>query len=649
MLKTQSKFKSEGPAPFSTVGLFTFLRTYSRRHDENDPHSTIESWHECIDRVVTATNKQLHVGFSDEESQELFSLLYNLKCSVAGRFLWQLGTKTVDTLGLPSLQNCASVVVDSPIEPFTWTMNLLMLGAGIGFRILPEDMANMPTVKYALNIRKDTNDADFIVPDSREGWIKLLGKVLKSHFYSGENFTYSCLVLRSKGAPIKGFGGLASGPEVLCEGMAKIDEILNKRAGQNMRPIDALDIMNIIGMVVVSGNVRRSALLALGDCKDQEYLRAKRWDLGNIPNYRAYSNNSVVCNDINEILDNAEFWDGYEGNGEPYGLINLNLSRKCGRLGETQYPDPDVVGYNPCAEQSLNNKETCCLGELYLPNISSKEELFTCAKYIYRVCKHSLALPFPDSKESERVIHKNMRMGIGVTGYLQATEEQRQWLPNCYKFLREFDKKYSIEKGFSPSIKICTVKPSGTLSLLAGVTSGAHPAFSQYYIRRIRISSESPLINLAKKHGYHVEYSRKYDGTFDHTTQIISFPYRLPEGTILAKDCSAVRQLEWMKRLQTEWSDNSVSITVYYRKGELNEIKEWLRVNYNNSVKTVSFLLHSDHGFLQSPLEEITEEVYNEMMSKCQPIDSVEGICYVVESEEMIAEGECAGGSCPMR
>jgi len=295
-------------------------------------------------------------------------------------------------------------------------------------------MVNMPTVKYALNIRKDTNDADFIVPDSREGWIKLLGKVLKSHFYSGENFTYSCLVLRSKGAPIKGFGGLASGPEVLCEGMAKIDEILNKRAGQNMRPIDALDIMNIIGMVVVSGNVRRSALLALGDCKDQEYLRAKRWDLGNIPNYRAYSNNSVVCNDINEILDNAEFWDGYEGNGEPYGLINLNLSRKCGRLGETQYPDPDVVGYNPCAEQSLNNKETCCLGELYLPNISSKEELFTCAKYIYRVCKHSLALPFPDSKESERVIHKNMRMGIGVTGYLQATEEQRQWLPDCYKY-----------------------------------------------------------------------------------------------------------------------------------------------------------------------------------------------------------------------
>jgi ribonucleotide reductase class II len=136
-------------------------------------------------------------------------------------------------------------------------MDMLMLGCGVGYRLLPEDVAKLPVVKYALVTRKDTKDADYIVPDSREGWVKLLGKVLKAHFYSGQNFTYSCTLLRSKGAPIKSFGGLASGPEVLCDGLEKISGILNKRVGQKIRSVDALDIMNIIGMIVVSGNVRR--------------------------------------------------------------------------------------------------------------------------------------------------------------------------------------------------------------------------------------------------------------------------------------------------------------------------------------------------------------------------------------------------------
>ena len=291
----------------------------------------------------------------------------------------------------------------------------------------------------------------------------------------------------------------------------------------------------------------------------------------------------------------------------------------------------------------------CCLSELYLPNIKSKEELYKCSEYMYRICKHSLSLPCADSKETERVVHQNMRMGIGVTGYLQATEEQKSWLPDCYKFLREFDKKYSISKGFPASIKLCTIKPSGTLSLLGGCTSGVHPGFSQYYKRRIRIASESPLLNIAKKHGYPVEYVKNFDGTFDHTTQIITFPYKLPIGTILAENCTAIEQLEWVKRAQTDWSDNSVSVTVYYRKNELPQIKEWLRKNYNNSIKTVSFLLHSDHGFQQAPLEAMTLQEYEELALHCKPITDMNGICYTDESIELLKEGECVGGVCPMR
>ena len=645
-------YKVTKTQPFDSLGLFTYLRTYARRHNEQDVNSTVETWKECITRVVDASNSQLNVGFSDDEKQEFFDLLYNLKCSVAGRFLWQLGTKTVDNLGLMSLQNCAFTVCNEPVKPFTWVMNFLMLGAGCGYRISQEDVAKFPVIQNVCITRIDVKDADFIVPDSRQGWVKLLGKTLKSHFYSGEGFTYSCQLLRSKGAPIKSFGGTSSGPEVLYEGLAKINEILNKQSVEGsgkMSSVLCLDIMNIIGKIVVSGNVRRSAQIALGDASDVEYLRAKRWDLGNIPNWRCYSNNSIICNDINEIIDNEDFWNGYNGNGEPYGLINLKLSKSCGRLGETQYADPSVEGYNPCAEQSLGDKETCCLAEVYLPNISTYDELKKCVAYLYRVCKHSLLLKCVDSKDTQDIVHKNMRMGIGMTGVLQATEEQRSWLKPCYEFLRGFDTVYSDLKGIPRSVKLTTCKPSGTLSILGHCTSGIHPGFSQYYIRRIRVSSESKLINIAKEHGYNLEYVQNFDGTSDYSTQVISFPYSLPENTILAENCSAIQQMELVKWFQTVWSDNSVSVTVYYRKEELSEIKEWLKNNYNDNVKTISFLLHSEHGFKQAPLEKITKAQYEEMIKNTKPIEDISGICYTVDDEKFSNENECAGGVCPIK
>jgi intein/homing endonuclease len=307
-----------------------------------------------------------------------------------------------------------------------------------------------------------------------------------------------------------------------------------------------------------------------------------------------------------------------------------------------------VVTFN-CAEISLSNKETCCLGELYLPNIKTKEELFTCTRYIYRICKHSLTLPCTFSKETEDVVHKNMRIGIGVTGYLQSSEEQKQWLPDCYEMLREYDMKYSAQHNFPQSVKLTTCKPSGTLSLLAGVTAGVHPGYAEHYIRRVRISSESPLVQIAIKHGYHVEYARRFDGTNDTTTQIISFPYSLPKHTVFANECTAIQQLEYVRRLQTDWSDNSVSVTVTYKKEELPAIKEWLKENYNDTVKTVSFLLYSGHGFDQAPIEPITKEQYQEMKKKCKPFTSLEGICYVESDQQFIGEGECAGGACPIK
>ena len=627
--------------PWGPLGYVTYKRTYARRLNENNANSKTEEFENTVDRIVKASDKQLKVGFSPEEEKRLKEILLGLKGSVAGRFMWQLGTKTIDRLGLMSLQNCAFTVVNEPVRPFTWAMDALMLGSGVGYNIQREYVYELPKLKRKVRIiRKDTNDADFIVPDSREGWVKLLRKTLESHFITGEGFTYSTICVRGKGTPIKGFGGVASGPEELCWGIREISKLLNSRAGKKARPIDCLDIMNIIGYIVVAGNVRRSAQIAIGDYDDIQYLEAKRWDLG-IPNWRAMSNNSVVCNDISLLPE--QFWEGYNGNGEPYGLINLKLSREIGRTGDTNYPDPDVAGYNPCAEQSLAPFETCCLAEIHLPNIESQEELIEVAIYLYRINKHSLALPC-HAKETEDIVHKNMRMGIGITGYCMATEEQQSWLEETYKELRDFDVNYSKEKGFPPSIKLTTVKPSGTLSLLSGVTPGAHPGYSHYHIRRIRMASDSALVQVCKQNGYKVEFQRNFDGSDDTNTVVVEFPCKFPENTVVSKDMKALEQLELVKKLQTEWSDNSVSVTIYYRKEELDGIKEWLNSNYNNNLKTVSFLLHSEHGFDQAPLEEIDRQKYEDMVKSVKPITNCE-----VNEEDIKGSFECATGACPIK
>lgn len=310
--------------PWSTVGYLTYKRTYARPIDGN----TTEEFYQTIDRVIKACDTQLKCGFTEEEESRLKEYFLKLKGSVAGRFLWQLGTPTVDRLGLASLQNCAFTTVDNPIRPFTWCMDMLGLGSGVGYSIQKKHVEKIPAVRewFKAPTRIDNGGADFIIPDSREGWVKFLGKTLKAAFLSDKiekgTFTYSTQVIRGKGTPIKGFGGVASGPEDLCWGVNKISEILMSRAGKKIRPIDCLDIMNIIGHIIVAGNVRRSAQIAIGDPDDIEFLLAKRWDIGNIPSYRAMSNNSVACDDIRDLHE--YFWHTYEGKGEPLNASGLH-------------------------------------------------------------------------------------------------------------------------------------------------------------------------------------------------------------------------------------------------------------------------------------------------------------------------------------
>lgn len=623
------------PWGFNGLGYLVYKRTYSRISE----NGTAEEWVDTLQRCIEGAQK-IGAEYTNLEAETLFDLMFNLKCTYAGRMLWQLGTSTVDRFGANSLLNCWFLRIAKP-EDFCFLFENLMLGGGVGFSIRREDVYEFSKVRKDIDVTiKNTKDADFIVPDSREGWISLLRRILDAYFVSGRSFNYSTILIRPEGEPIKGFGGTASGPKILEKGMTEICRILKQREGKKIRSIDALDICNAIGSVVVAGNVRRSAEIALGDPDDILFLRAKRWDLGNIPNYRAMSNNTIYADDYTHVMEDV--WDGYGGNGEPYGFFNLGLSQNYGRLGEKR--KDNAIGLNPCAEITLADKESCNLSEIYLNNIISKEELVLCAKLLYKTQKAVCALRFIH-EDTEKIVHKNFRIGVGVTGICQSIEKL-DWLDETYRALRDFDKDWSRKRGWPESIKLTTTKPSGTVSLLAGATPGIHPAYARYYIRRIRMGSSDPLVQQCRNLGYQVEYARNFDKTIDRSMVVVSFPCQAGENTILASQMKAVEQLEMVKKIQTLWSDNAVSCTVYYHKAELNDIKEWLRKNYKESIKSISFLLHQEHGFDQAPYQEISQDDYVELVGKIKS----EQIKVGVGSLESLLEGlECANGVCPIK
>jgi len=457
---------------YSGLGEIVYKRTYSRLKENGQN----EEWWETVARCVNGAQK-IGANYTKKEAQKLYDYVFNLKCNFAGRMLWQLGTSTVDRFGGNSLLNCWGICIRD-IDDFCFIFENLMLGGGVGFSIRKEDVHELPRIKEGVSVtHRKKNDADFIVPDSREGWVKLLKKVLKAYFYTGRSFNYSTILVRSAGDIIKGFGGKASGPGILIEGIDNICNVIKEREGKKLRSIDVLDICNIIGSVVVAGNVRRSAEIAVGDPDDYLYLRAKRWDLGNIPNWRAMSNNTIYADSYDHISDVV--WKGYDGSGEPYGFFNLPLAQKVGRLGEKRKDRCEII--NPCAEILLESHECCNLSEIYLNNIESKSELKECAKLLYKTQKAICALPFIH-KKTEEIVHNNMRIGIGITGVCQSLDKIG-WLDECYQYLHEFDEKWSAREGYPPSIRLTTIKPSGcasvdcTVRTTSGIKSFAEIAY----------------------------------------------------------------------------------------------------------------------------------------------------------------------------
>lgn len=619
---------------WSNLAKVVYRRTYAR---SLEAPSKKENWVDTVKRVVAGNVKDVKV--SPEETDLLHKFIFNRKALPGGRGLWMSGVES--PLGGQAKVNCWAWSSDK-FENFCHAMDNLMTGGGVGMSVQKEYVEQLPVLSKPLTIKHATGyDVDFVVPDNREGWCELVYRVLKAHFVTGRDFTYSTNGIRPYGEPIKGFGGTASGSRPLIECVEKINNILNEAAFRKLNPVEAGDILCCIGEMVVAGNVRRSALILIGDADDVEYLQAKNWSLGNIPNYRAFANFTVTARDFSEL--HPEYWQTFL-NGEAYGLLNLKTIQNFGRIGE--YKKDSAFLINPCGEIPLNNGEPCNLTDIQLQNIKSEKEFVCASRLMFRYMKRVTLEKYPNPI-SQKIISQNMRVGQGLTGCLANPELFTPTVLNSvYDEIQKENHKYSAELGVGESIRTTTIKPAGTGSKVADAMGyeGIHPAYSRYFIQRIRIAANDPLVPLLRNAGHHIEPVERFDGTLDHNTLVVDFYQQAPSGCPVAdEDWDTWKQLEVVKKVQRHWADNSVSVTVYYKKEEIEKIKEWLKTNFNE-IKTISFLCHSDHGFNQAPKESISAEAYDTLTKKIKPLDTD-----TLMGDNLLEGTECANGICPVR
>jgi hypothetical protein len=618
---------------WSNLARVVYRRTYSRKDT-----GVLENWDETVERAIGGNVQGKNVP--EAEVKELLRLAKERKAGPAGRGYWFSGSPSHTKVGGAALNNCWFLTADD-WQNYVIAQDLLMLGGGVGLSVEHQFVSKLPKVKKdVIILHKNTKDADFIVPDSREGWNELARRVYESWFVTGRSFTYSTCCLRGYGESIKGFGGVSSGPGPLIKFVEILCALFNERAGRHLRPIDAGDIMTAIGDMVRSGNVRRSAIILIGDGWDKEYLRAKRWDLGIIPGHRACANYSVICDDIEDL--HPSFWKTYE-QGEPFGIVNRKNIQKFGRMGELK-PDT-AVGVNPCAEATLESGEPCNLTEMALCNFDNEEEFIHASRLMQRYAKR-VTLESYHHTISDSVVKRNRRTGNGITGCLASPLFVPDILDRGYDAIQKEDEEYSKQLGIPRSKRTTLIKPSGTMGKVLDCNGyeGISAAYSEYFIQRIRFAADDKLIPKLRAAGHFIEPEVKLDGSVDTNTLVADFYVATPSGYPVAdKDWDTWKQLEILQMAQKHWADQSVSVTVYYKREEIPQIKEWLSNNLH-SLKTISFLCHSDHGFKQAPKEAITEQQYERLSAKIKPIDMED-----ISDEGILPDVECSGGVCPVR
>jgi ribonucleoside-triphosphate reductase len=639
----------------NSVGEVTFLRTYSRLKEDG----TKESWTDVCQRVIEGMYslqkdhcKTNRLPWNDAKAQasakEAFDRLFNLKWTPPGRGLWVMGTPLVNEYkNSAALQNCAFVSTNSmtkndPSKPFAFLMEASMLGVGVGF---DDKGADKEFVIY--EPQPDTDP--IVIPDTREGWVESVSLLINSYLRPDQKaplFDYK--EIRPAGTPIKTFGGTAAGHEPLERLHNHIRTIFKGRVGEKLTRKDIADIGNLIGVCVVSGNVRRSAELLMGRLDDKDFLNLKNASVypernsydPKAPGWAWMSNNSVeVCvgDDMSHIVD------GIALNGEP-GVIWMDVTRKYGRLIDPpNNKDWRAAGYNPCAEQSLESFECCTLVETYLNRHESVEDFKRTLKFAYLYAKTVTLLP-THWEETNAIMQRNRRIGTSISGIANFADRAglpvlREWMDAGYATVQQYDKGYSEWLGIRESIKTTTVKPSGTVSILAGESPGVHwTPGGEYFLRAIRFSNEDPMLPLFKASGYRIEAASESPTT----TSVVFFPIK-SQAKRSERDVTIYEKTSLAAMAQRHWSDNSVSVTVSFSPEEKDHVGTVLHM-FDGQLKTVSFLPMGNETYPQMPYTQMTKEEYEDYTLKLLPIDFTD--VYAGMAADAIGEKYCSTDYC---
>jgi ribonucleoside-diphosphate reductase alpha chain/ribonucleoside-triphosphate reductase len=641
------------PSPMAQLGSFVYYRTYSRWLPEKKRR---EFWWETVRRAVEY-NCSL-APTEKEEAEKLYDNIFNLRQFLSGRTMWIGGTPASECCPVANF-NCAFEIIDD-FHAYKDLFYLLMAGTGVGLRILKSDVKNLPRVRsdYTLinedytpvekcrrvdytSIRYlDNETVKITAGDSREGLAQALDRfltVIDSWQYRKiKTIIINYDNVRKKGEVLKAFGGTAGGPANLRDMFSKIDFVIKKRGsieGRDrfrLKPIDCLDIANIIGENVVVGGVRRTAEMILVDSDDKECIEAKsrlyrlidgQWIIDEDMIHRSMSNNSIYYKQrptkeqLKWQIEQMRF------SGEP-GWVNEEAGRK---------RRSSMNSIIPCGEILLNNNGLCNLttvnvqafvnGEGILDEKSLLEAQRLSSRASYRMTLVELELP-----EWEKEKNRECITGCSLTGWQDMInaagldrEKQAELLRKLKAVARDESRKYADETGGKAPVLVTTVKPEGTLSQLPGVSSGVHYSHSPYYIRRVRINSGDPLVKLCEELGYPIRPDVGQDEE-DCTVKVIEFPQKSPQGTT-KQGASAIQQLENYKMFMENYVDHNCSITVHVRKDEWEQVEKWVWENWDDIV-ALSFISFDESFYQLMPYESISKEEYEKMVDGMKPFDS---------------------------
>ena len=584
-----------------------------------------ENWDETVSRYFNFFDEHIKevTGYNvtAEERKELEQAVLNLEIMPSMRCLMTAGEalRRENVAGY----NCSYVAIDNP-RSFDEILYILMNGTGVGFSVESKFVDQLPVIADSFH---DT-DTTILVADSKLGWAKALRELIHL-LYAGQVPRWDVSKVRPAGAPLKTFGGRASGPQPLTDLFKFTVATFKKAAGRKLSTLEAHDIVCKIAEIVVVGGVRRSALISLSDLSDDRMRVAKSGDWWKENVQRALANNSFVAKEKPDVgLFMREWLSLYESRSGERGIFSRTASKKQAEKFGRRDPDHDF-GTNPCSEIILRSREFCNLTEVVIRGSDTPESLKRKVKLatILGTFQSTLTNFKYLSKKWEDNCAEERLLGVSLTGIMDnqytngsigksiPCQIDGYTLEGMLEDLRneavKTNKTWAAKLGIPVSAAITCVKPSGTVSALVDSSSGIHARHAPYYIRTVRADKKDPLAKMMKDMGFPCED----DVMKPEHTYVFSFPMKSPDRAVFRKDLTAIQQLEIWLTYQRSWCEHKPSITVSVREEEWPEVGAWV-YNHFDELSGVSFLPFSDHSYKQAPYQDCSKEEYEELLAK---------------------------------